>query len=163
VRLVETKAKEEMTLLARAFTTRETALKQEFANLRQAEKDLSKRLHDKIQEVVELEAKILPLRTRAIKLEEAAEATKAKVARLEERSTNQEVQLGRAEAELLQQVEKFKKAEAELTEDVVDAYAAGFEDILAQVAYAHPEMEASPFATSNRVLDGHIVPRAPPS
>jgi len=102
VALVEAKAKEEMALLARAFTTRKTSLKQELANLRHAEKDLSKWLHDKSQEVIEPEAKILPLRTWAIKLEEAVEATKAKVARLEERSTNQEVQLGCAEAELLQ-------------------------------------------------------------
>jgi len=61
VTLIETKAKEETNLLARAFATRETALKQELTSLRQAEKDLSKRLHDKSQEVVELEAKILPL------------------------------------------------------------------------------------------------------
>jgi len=71
--------------------------------------------------------------------------------------------LGRVEVELLQQAEKFKKAEAELTEDVIDAYVAGFEDALAQVACAHPEMDAFPFATSNRVVDGQIVPRAPPS
>ena len=89
--LAEEKKKEEMTLLARAFTNCETALKQDMASLRQAERDLSKRLHDKSQEVVELEAKILPLRTQAIELEEAAEATKAKIARLEERSTNQEM------------------------------------------------------------------------
>jgi len=84
VALVEAKAKEETTLLASAFTTRETALKQELAILRQAENDLSKWLHDKSQEAIELEAKILPLRTRAIELEEAAEATNAKMARLEE-------------------------------------------------------------------------------
>jgi len=126
VALAEAKAKEEMALLARAFTTCEIALKQELASLRQAEKDLSKWLHDKSQEAVELEAKILPLRTHAIELEEAAEATKAKMVRLEERSINQEVQLGCAEAELLQQAEEFKKAEAELTEDAADAYAAGF-------------------------------------
>jgi len=73
------------------------------------------------------------------------------------------VQLGHVEVELLQQVERFKKAEAELTEDAVDAYAAGFEDALAQVSYAYPEMDASPFATSNRVVDEQIVPRVPPS
>ena len=66
VALVEAKAKEEMALLAHAFTTGETALKQELANLRQDEKDFSKWFHDKSQEVVELEAKILPLRTRVI-------------------------------------------------------------------------------------------------
>jgi len=109
VALVEAKAKEEMTLLARAFTTRETAQKQKLTSLRQAKKDLSKRLHDKGKEAVELEAKILPLRTWAIELEEAAEASKVKMARLEERSTNQEVQLGHVEAKLLQQAERFKK------------------------------------------------------
>jgi len=53
------------------------------------------------------------------------------MARLEDRSTNQEVQLGHVEAELLQQAERFKEVEAELAEDIVDAYAAGFEDALA--------------------------------
>jgi len=56
--------------------------------------------------------------------------------------------------ELLQQAEEFKKVETELTEDAVDAYVVGFEDALAQVVCAHPEMDASPFATSNRVVDG---------
>jgi len=144
VALVEAKAREQTALLARAFTTRETTLKQELTSLRQAEKDFSKRLHDKSQGAVELEEKILPLRTQAIELEEAAEASRAKMARLEERSTNQEVQLGRVEAELFQQAKRFKIAEAELVEDAVDAYVAGFKDALAQVACAHLEMDASP-------------------
>jgi len=76
VALVEAKAKEETTLLARSFATRETVLKQELASLRQSEKDLSKQLHDKCQEAIELEAKILPLRIRVIELEEAAEASR---------------------------------------------------------------------------------------
>jgi len=71
VALIEAKAKEETNLLAHAFTTRETSLKQELTSLRQAEKNLSKRIHDKSQEAIELKAKILPLRTRAIELEEA--------------------------------------------------------------------------------------------
>jgi len=61
VALVEAKAKEETILLACVFTTCETALKEELTSFRQTEKDLSKRLHDKSQKVVELEAKILPL------------------------------------------------------------------------------------------------------
>ena len=96
-----------------------------------------------------MEAKILPLRTRVIELEEQAEETKAKMAKLEERATNQEVQLGRVEGELAQQGETFKKTEAELIEDAANAYAAGFEDALSQVACVHPEMDTSPFATSN--------------
>jgi len=87
-----------------------------------------------------------------VELEKEAEVTKAKMAKLEERATNKEVQLGDVEAELTQQAENFKKAEVELIEDA-----------LAQVACAHPEMDASPFATSNRVVDGQIVPRVPPS
>ena len=84
-----------------------------------------------------------------VELENEAETTNAKMAKLEERATNQEVQLGRAVAELTQQAQKFKKTEAELIEDAADAYVAGFEDALAQVACAHPEMDASPFATTS--------------
>ena len=83
------------------------------------------------------------------------------MARLEERATDREVQLGKVEAELTAQVEAFERAKAELIDDVADAYAAGFEDALAQVAYKNPEMDASPFATSNHVVDGQIVPRRP--
>ena len=72
------------------------------------------------------------------------------------------MQLGPVEVELLQQAKRFEEAEAELTEDVVDAYDAGFEDALAQVACVHPEMDASPFAISNHVVNGQIVPRILP-
>jgi len=71
------------------------------------------------------------------------------------------VQLGKVEVELTTQAEAFERAKAELIDDVVDAYAAGFEDTLAHVACKHPEMDTSPFATSNHVVDGQIVPRRP--
>ena len=145
VALVEAKIKEETTLLARSFVAREIALKQELACLRRSEKDLSKQLHAKCREVVELEARILPLRIRVFELEEAAEASKAKMAGLEKRSINREVQLGLVEAEVLQQPKRFEEAEAELTGDVVDAYDTGFENALAQVACVHLEVDASPF------------------
>jgi len=130
VALVEAKTKEETTLLARSFIARETALKQELACFRRSEKDLSKQLHAKCREVVELEARILPLRIRVFELEELAEASKAKMAGLERRSINREVQLGLVEAEVLQQPKRFEEAEAELTGDVVDAYDTGFENAL---------------------------------
>jgi len=161
--LAEEKNIEELAQLVLIFTNRETALDQEISSLRRTEKEIKKRLYDKGQEYTDLESKVLPLRTRAVELEKEAEATKAKMAKLEERATNQEVQLGRVEAKLTQQAENFKKTEVELIEDVVDAYAAGFEDALALVACAHPEMDASPLVTSNHVVDGQIVPRAPPS
>ena len=133
------------------------------SSLRQSERDVKKSLFDKGQDYTDLELRVLPLRTRVVELEEEAEATKAKMTKLEERATNQEVQLGRVEAELTEQVEAFKKTEAELIEDVVGAYVVGFEDALAQVACVHPKMDTSPFATSNRVVDGQVVPRVPPS
>ena len=73
------------------------------------------------------------------------------------------MKLCRMEVELIQQAENFKKTEVELIEDAADSYATGFEDALAQVACAHPKMDVSPFATSNHVVDGQIMPRAPPS
>jgi len=72
------------------------------------------------------------------------------------------VQLGCVEVELLQQAKRFEEAEVELTGDGVDAYDAGFEDALAQVACVHPEMDASPFAVSNRVVNEQIVMRILP-
>jgi len=83
------------------------------ACLRCSKKDLSKQFHAKCREVVELEARILPLRIRVFELEEAAEASKAKMTGLEKRSINREVQVGRVEAELLQQAKRFEEAEAE--------------------------------------------------
>ena len=91
-----------------------------------------------------------------------AKASKAKMAWLEERSINREVHLGHVEAELLQQAKRFEETEAELTGDAIDAYDAGFKDALAQVTYAHPEMDTSPFAASNRVVNRHIVSRLLP-
>jgi len=108
-------------------------------------------------------------------LQEEAEANKAKMARLEERATDREVKLGKVEAELTMQFgalekakvelttqdEAFGRAKAELIDDAADAYTAGFEDALAQVACKHPEMDVSPFATSNHIVDGQTVPRRP--
>jgi len=96
-----------------------------------------------------------------VELEEEVVANKVRMAKLEERATDQEVQLGKVEAELTTQAEAFKRAKAELIDDAADAYAARFEDALAQVACKHPEMDASPFATSNHVVDGQIMPRRP--
>ena len=103
------------------------------------------------------------MRTKVVELEEQAEATKAKMAKLEERAVSREVQLGRVEGELAEKTEPFKKAEAELLEDTADAYGGGFEDALAQVACVHPELDLTPFIALKRVVDGQLVPIAPPS
>jgi len=59
----------------------------ELASLHQSEKDAKKALHDKGQEAVQLKAKILPLCTNVIELEELVKEMKEKMARLEERAT----------------------------------------------------------------------------
>jgi len=69
--------------------------------------------------------------------------------------------LVQSEKEMDAQVEGFKKVEIELI-DAADAYAAGFEDTLAQVVCKHPKMDTSPFATANHVVKGEIVPRSLP-
>jgi len=80
------------------------------------------------------------------------------MAKLEERAIQKEVQLGRVEGELAHQTELFKKTKVELIEDVADAYEAGFEDALAQVACMHPGMDISPFVASKQVVDGQLAP-----
>jgi len=108
---LEAKLREELAHQAQAFARRETTLTQELSCLRQSEKDTKKRLFDKGQEYTQLEARVLPLRTRVVELEKEAKATKAKMVKLEERATDREVQLGRVEAELTKQAETFKKTE----------------------------------------------------
>jgi len=109
-----------------------------------------------------LEARVLSLRVRVFELEEAEEESKAKITGLERRSTNLEVQLDRAKAEFRQQAKRFEEAEADLTGDVQDVYDEGFKDALAQVACVHPEVDTTPFSTSNLVDNGKIVTRVFP-
>ena len=126
-------------------------------NLRQIEKDTKKLLFEKSQKALLAHSKILPRLNEVIKLKEKAEETQAKMAKLKERATQQEVQLGQLEGELAHKVELFKKTEEELTNDVVDAYGAGFEDALAQVACVHPGIDLSQFGVTKRVVDGQLV------
>jgi len=84
-----------------------------------------------------------------------------KLGKVEAELTAQTEAREKAKAELTTQVEAFGRAKVELTDDVADAYAARFEDALAQVACKHPKMDVSPFATSNNIVDGQIMPRRP--
>ena len=64
------KFEEELSTKTKTFANWETAMYVELASLHKSEKDTKKVLHDKGQEVVQLEVKILPLRTNVIELEE---------------------------------------------------------------------------------------------
>jgi len=127
----------------------------ELAILRQSEKDVKKSLFDKSHEVVQLKAKILPLRNNVVDLKGKVEEMQVKLAKLEERATQREVLLGMVEGELAERVELFRKTEEELTNDAADAYGEGFQDAIAQFAYVHPEV----FSESKFVVDGQLVLR----
>jgi len=160
------KLEEDLAIRTKIFTNRETALYLELASLHQSEKDAKKALQDKGLEAVELEARILPLRTRAVELEDIVAELKGKVANLEERGTQREILLGRVEGELAEKteslagaIESFRRTEEELTNDATEAYGEGFQDAVAQLACAHPEVDLTLFGESKCVVDGQIVPR----
>ena len=87
------KLKEDFAARTKVFANRETALYLELASLRQSEKDSKKALQDKSLEAVELEAKILPLRTRTVELDDIVAELREKVANIEDKSTQREVLL----------------------------------------------------------------------
>jgi len=152
-----TKLEEDSAARAKVFANRETVLYLEVANLRQIEKDVKKALQDKSLEAVELEAKILPLRTRKVELEDLVAELKGKMVDQESRSTRYEVLLGKVEGELVEKTESFRRAEEELMNDVVAAYGEGFQDVLAQFTCTYPETDPSLFDESKCVVDGQIV------
>jgi len=83
----EANMREELAFQIQIFAKREAALNQELNSLRQLEKETKKLLFDKSQQVLQVEAKILPLRNKVIDLEEKVEEAQAKMAKLEERAT----------------------------------------------------------------------------
>ena len=57
--------------------------------MRQDNKELRRKLHDKLQDAVELESKIVPLREKIAALEEAKKTNAQKMANLEKRSSRE--------------------------------------------------------------------------
>jgi len=110
-------------------------------------------------EAVELEAKIMPPRTRTIELNDIVVELKGKVVDLESRGTQPEILLGQVEGQLAEKTKSFRRAEEELINDVVATYDEGFQDVVAQFACAYPEIDPSLFDESKCVVDGQIVPR----
>jgi len=113
-----------------------------------------------------LEAKILPLRTLNVELDDLLTELKGKMVDLESRSTRREVLLGKVEGELAElkgelaeKSESFKRVEEELMNDAVGAYGEGFQDAVAQFTCIYPETDPSLFHESKYVVDGQIVPR----
>jgi len=149
------KLEEDFATRTKVFANREIALYLELASLRQYEKDAKKALQDKSLEAVELEAKILPICTRTVELDDIVAELKEKVANLENRSMQREILLGQVKAELAEKteslaeaIESLKRTKKELTNDAAAAYSEGFQDVVAQFACAHPEVDLTLFDES---------------
>ena len=61
---------------------------------------------------------------------------KGKMANLESRGTQREILIGQVEGELAEKTESFRRVEEELMNDAAAAYGDGFQDVVAQFAYA---------------------------
>jgi len=72
----------------------EDAMSTELRLARKEATDLCRKVHDLAQEKVELESKIVPLRTKASDLEAHIQADAAKLQKLEQRSIDREKLLG---------------------------------------------------------------------
>jgi len=77
---------------------------------------------------------------------------------LQAESTKQLETLAVVQKEMASQAERFQQAEKELLEDGTKAFAAGFEEALAQVSCDNPEVNTSNCALNKEVVDGKIVP-----
>jgi len=91
------KIKCDMLLQGIEFSRVENALKEELQSVRDDKNELRRKLHDKLQEIIELESKLVPLREKIAKMEEAKKADAQQVANLEKRSIERETLLERVE------------------------------------------------------------------
>jgi len=91
------KIKCDMMMQGLEFSRVENALKEELRSLRKDKKELRKKLHDKLQDAVELESKIVPMRKRIAELEEARRSDMEQMSKLEKRSNERETLLGKVD------------------------------------------------------------------
>ena len=96
------------------FSRVENALNEELRSLRKDNKELRKKLHDKLQDAVELESKLVPLRENIATLEEAQKADAKKMANLEKRSIERETLLGKVEQDRDKETKELSKTATEL-------------------------------------------------
>jgi len=107
------KTKCDMLMQGLEFSRVENALKDELQSVRKDNKELRKKHHDKLQDVVELESKIVPLREEIAALKEVKVTDAEKMANLEKWSVERET--------LLEKVEQDRdKASQELTETAAE-------------------------------------------
>ncbi|XP_068466270.1 uncharacterized protein [Phaseolus vulgaris] len=108
------KVKCDMMMQGLEFSRVKNALNEEPRSLRKDKKELRRKLHDKLQDVVELESKLVPLREKIATLEEAQKADAKKMANLEKRSTGRETLLGKVEQDRDKATKELSEIAAEL-------------------------------------------------
>ena len=96
------------------FSRVKNALKVELQSVRKDNKELRKKLHDKLQDAVELESKIVPLREEIAVLKEAKVTDTEKVANLEKRSVERETLLGKVQQDRDKASQELAETAAEL-------------------------------------------------
>ncbi|XP_068474042.1 uncharacterized protein [Phaseolus vulgaris] len=96
------------------FSQVENALKDELQSVRKDNKELRKKLHDKLQDAVELENRIVPLREKIATLEEAKKTDAQKMPNLEKRSIERETLLGKVEQDRDKASQELSETAAEL-------------------------------------------------
>jgi len=114
VKVAVEKTKCDMLMQGLEFSRVENALKDELQSMRKDNKELRKKLHDKLQDAVELESKIVPLREKIVALEEAKKTGAEKMANLENRSVERENLLGKVEQERDKASQELSETAAEL-------------------------------------------------
>ncbi len=108
------KIKCDMMMQGLEFLRVENALKDELQSVRKDNKELRKKLHDKLQDAVELENIIVPLREKIATLEEAKKTDAQKMANLEKRSIERETLLGKVEQDRDKATKELSETATEL-------------------------------------------------
>jgi len=65
---------------------------------------------------------------------------RTEVEKLKGELASRDEEMAKQKEELVQKDELFQQTKDEFTSDVADSYAAGFEDVITQVACVHPEV-----------------------
>ena len=129
---------------------RVTGLTLEVEELRKADRETEALLFEKSQEALRLYARNDELRTEV-------DGLKRELASRDEEMAQQKEELAKLKEELAHKDELFQQTKDELTSDVTDSNAAGFEDVMAQVAYLHPDVNLSQTGLNKTIADGKLV------
>jgi len=108
------KIKSDMMMQGLEFSRVENALNEELRSLRKDKAELRRKLHDKLQDAVELESKLVPMREKIATLEEARKTDAEQMAKMENKSIERETLLGKVEQDRDKASKELSETAAEL-------------------------------------------------